>query len=66
MKRNAPLDVYTDFTHFVNFQGNCSNAQIVVYTIISRKNHSATKTNHIILNLSDLKVLPTTNDAQLK
>ena len=66
MKRNAPLDVYTDFTHFVNFQENCSNAQIAVYTIISRKNHSATKTNHIILNLSDLKVLPTTNDAQLK
>ncbi len=66
MKRNALLDAYTDFTHYVNFQGNCSNAQIVGYTIISRKNLSATKTNHIILNLSDLNVLPTANDAQLK
>jgi len=21
VKRNAPLDVYTDFTHFINFKG---------------------------------------------
>ena len=50
---------------FINFKGTVSNAQNVVYTIISHKYHSATKPNHIILNLSDLKVLPTINDAQL-
>ena len=51
---------------FIYFKGTVVMQKNVVYTIISRKNHSATKTNHIILNLSDLKVLPTTNDAQLK
>ena len=51
---------------FIYFKGTVVMQKLLYILTFLAKNHSATKTNYIILNLSDLKVLPTTNDAQLK